>query len=141
MERQTRGNEKDKKTRVSRKRTITGGSSEYTGSKTSSAASSRERSASNSSRFSTKSGSSSVKSSGKLGKCHMFSHLLFYIINSIIHSLLMILLESCILLYIGSQVAGPKSRKPGTKRIGIKFPNRERASSNSDCDSISQTSR
>ena len=44
-------------------------------------------------------------------------------------------------LYIASQAAGPKSRKSGTKRIGIKFPNRERASSNSDCDSISQTSR
>ena len=144
MERQTRGNEKDKKTRVSRKRTITGGSSEYTGSKTSSAASSRERSASNSSRFSTKSGSSSVKSSGKLGKCHMFSYLLFYFINprcSIIHSLLKFLPENCIFLYIGSQVARPKSRKPGTKRIGVKFPDRERASSNSDCDSISQTSR
>ena len=136
MERRTRGNEKDKKTRVSRKRTITGGSSEYTGSKTSSAASSRERSASNSSRFSTKSGSSSVKSSGKLGKCHMFSYLLFYLIN-IIHSLLMILPENFMFLYIGSQVAGPKSRKPGRPRK----PNRERASSNSDCDSISQTSR
>merc|ERR1712062_970847 len=42
---------------------------------------------------------------------------------------------------LGSQVAGLKSRKPGTKRTGIKFPNRDCASSNSDCDSISQTSR
>ena len=53
----------------------------------------------------------------------------------------MILPENSIFLYIGSQVAGPKSRKQGAKRIGIKFPDRERASSNSDCDSISQTSR
>ena len=53
----------------------------------------------------------------------------------------MILPENCTFLYIGFQVAGPKSRKPGTKTTGIKFPDRERASSNSDCDSISQTSR
>ena len=55
----------------------------------------------------------------------------------------MILPENFMFLLIGSHVAGPKSRKPGTKRIGRprKFPDRERASSNSDCDSISQTSR
>ena len=66
------------------------------------------------------------------------SSALFYIR---LYSLSMILLEKSTFLYIGSQLAEPKSRKPGTKRTGIKFPNRERASSNSDCDSISQTSR
>ena len=67
MERHTRSSEKDKKTRKARKRTLTGGSSENTGSRTSSSApSSRERSASNSSRLSTKSGgSTSVKSVNK----------------------------------------------------------------------------
>ena len=53
----------------------------------------------------------------------------------------MILPENFMFLLIGSQVAGPKSRKPGTKRTGTTFPYRERASSNSDCDSVSQTSR
>ena len=78
MERQTRRTEKDKKNQVSRKRTITGGSSENTGSKTSSAASSRERSASTSSRFSTKSGTSSIKRANKSGKRHNYSLICFY---------------------------------------------------------------
>ena len=81
MERQTRRNEKDKKNQVSRKRTITGGSSENTGSKTSSAASSRERSASTSSRFSTKSGTSSIKSANKSGKCYYSVFICFMAIS------------------------------------------------------------
>ena len=67
MDRTTRSYAKDKKSRKTRKRTLTGGSTSErstTGSRTSSAASSRERSASTSSRLSNKSGSSSVKSGG-----------------------------------------------------------------------------